>query len=337
MICPKCKKENEDIYQFCLQCGEQLSHETQNPDEDETVIVRHPVINTGLKSSKTPLILLGALAAILIGVLGFTFLPSIIKKTTPTPADFGVFNQKNDTLAELRLREYPNLLKGRDELKDDSSLPVTDASANLIVYHNQQTIPKGDLKIIKLDSIKDDGKIDYWEPQPSPIDGNSEMNQIKVRPGLPKGRFALVLLKGHLDEGTHKLWAFQVENGAGTPADPETLTLTLKPTPTATPTPQVITKIVPVPQSNTNPQSSPNNILSPGQIGICTTDKITSTCVLRYSDTQKSEKIGNIARGDTVMILGYSPNLEWFGKKRAGWYYVRTRSGTGYVFAHYIR
>jgi serine/threonine protein kinase len=281
------------------------------------------------KSSKLPYVLLGVLSVVLLGILAYMIVPGLLKKSVALPDHFGLFNRsRDDRLTALRFKEFSNLLKGRDELKEDSSLPTAETNPNLILYSDQQTIPSVDLKLIKLDSIKDDGSIESWEYQIAPVDGNPEMKQIKVRSGLPKGRYALALLKGNLDDGTHKLWAFQVENGAENPAEAQRMALTLKPTPAPTPTPQVITKTVTVPQQ-TEPESSFS-----GPTGVCWSNDVR----LRSAPTQNSAVVGKLARGQRVAKLNYSSNMETFKGVTAGWYYVQTSNGTtGWVFAHYIR
>ncbi|MDQ3801297.1 MAG: protein kinase [Acidobacteriota bacterium] len=281
------------------------------------------------KSSKLPYVLLGVLSVVLLGILAYMIVPGLLKKNVVVPDHFGLFNRsRDDRLTALRFKEFNNLLKGRDELKEDSSLPTADTNPNLILYSDQQTIPSVDLKLIKLDTIKDDGSIENWEYQIAPVDGNPEMKQIKVRSGLPKGRYALALLKGNADEGTHKLWAFQVENGAENPAEAQKMALTLKPTPAPTPTPQVITKTVTVP-SQTEPESAFS-----GPTGVCWSNDVR----LRSAPTQNSAVVGKLARGQRVAKLNYSSNMETFKGVTAGWYYVQTSNGTtGWVFAHYIR
>lgn len=277
------------------------------------------------KQSKTPFILVGAAAVVVLGLAGFFLIPSFLQKTV-LPDHFGLFNKKADLLTELRAREFSNLLKGRDELNEDSSLPIVESNANLILYSDQQTIPSVDLKLIKLDTIKPDGNIENWEYQIAPIDGNSELKQIKVRSGLPKGRYALALFKGNLDEGTHKLWAFQVESGAETPADPQMIALALKPTPAPTPTPQIITKTVPVPQQS---------FAFSGPTAVCTQGNV----VLRSSPTISDfNKIGRLDRGQTVGVLTYSSNYETWNGITSRWVQVQTASGkVGWVFGAFLR
>ena len=312
-----------------------------NPSNEFPTIVRQPeVYNPNFeiphqlqprKSSKIPLVLLGLLTLVLLGVVGFLVIPPLLKKPAILPDHFGLFTKKDDQFTELRSREFTNLLKGRDELKDDNSLPMTESNPNLIVYSDGQTIPVGDLKLVKLDGIKENGSIENWEYQVAPVDENSQMKQIKVPNGLPKGKYALALLKGNLDEGTHKLWTFRVDNGADSATGGKTLTLSLKPTPVPTPTPLVIKKTVTPTPEDTSAKDDYD--------GEDTATCIENNVVVRSSPTiSESNKIGRLDRGQKVTIIKYSANEETWGGVTAYWLYVKTPKGkNGWVFGAFIQ
>jgi hypothetical protein len=313
------------------------SGNTYPSDEFQTVVRKPEIIgdipnsNQDIrKSSKIPLILLGLLSVVLLGVVGYLVIPSLLKKPIILPDHFGLFNKKDEQFSELKMREFTNVLKGRDELKNDSSLIVTESNPNLILFSDGQTIPIADLKLIRLDTIKEDGKIENWEYQVAPVDENSQMKQIRVSAGLPKGKYALAAFKGNFDEGTHKLWAFQVENGAQTPANSQIIALNLKPTPpptpkpTSTPTPTPKTEDTPVEEDDT-------------EIGTCNENNV----VMRRSPViSENNKIGRLDRGEKVEILKYSEDEVTDPKSgiTSSFIFVRKKSNgkTGWVFAEFI-
>lgn len=335
MICQICQEQNDNDDVFCRNCGNNLVQATQptlvlnTPSNQTQVPIQNYPTNypqTAPNSSKTLLyVLIGILSCLLLGI-GIYYGLSMVKKNTPSPDHFGLFSQKDEKLTALNAKEFTNLAKGRDELKADTTLPMVESGMNFILYSDQQTIPTVDLKLIKLETIKDDGNVENWAYQIVPVDGNSEMKQLKVRPGLPKGRYALALFKGNFDEGTHKLWAFQIENGAESPSDPQTFALAVKPTPTPTPTPppKVVTKVVTVPRSS----------LSAGSTGTC----IQNNVVVRSSPSTSASKVGGLYKGQQVAIGQTSSNYETWRGITSNWVYVQTANGTsGWVFGHFIR
>ena len=304
-------------------------------DEAETKpapIPKHPQPFVSPAKSRLPQVLIGFIALlslILISVIGFLAYPyiknALTKKSTPLPDHFGIFYSKQESLTELRLREFKSALEGRDELQKDSSLPVVEAKPTLLLYYDNQMIPGSELKLIKLDSIKDDGKIEYWDYQISPLEEKPDIKQIKVKDGLPKGKFAIVLLKDYLDEGIHKFWSFQVENGAETSARPQVLTVNLKPTPTPAPTPKPET---PKPTPTSPTPTTPN-----APTGVCNENNV----VIRAAPTQASAKIGRLDSGQRVFILQYSTNYETWRGITANFVYIQTASGKrGWVFRPFI-
>jgi serine/threonine protein kinase len=321
------------------QTAAQLAFELQtaiNADEAETKpspIPPHTQPFISPTRTKQPWILIGLLAVLslfLVGIVGVLAYPyirdALTKKSTPLPDHFGIFYSRQDNLTELRLREFKSALKGRDELQADSSLPVVAANPTLLVYYESQMIPSSELKLIKLDSIKDDGKIEYWDYQVSPLEGKPEIKQIKIKDGLPKGKFAFALLKDYLDDGTHKFWGFQIENEANNPASPQILTLNLKPTPTPTPQPKPEPSKPP-----STPVPTPTTPNAP--TGVCNENNV----VIRAAPTQNSAKIGRLDSGQRVFILQYSTNYETWRGITANFVYIQTASGRrGWVFRPFI-
>ncbi len=280
------------------------------------------------KSSKVPLILLGVLCLALVGVVAYLVVPSLLKKETEAPDHFGLFGKKDDQFSELRMREFAAIPKASDDVRNDTSLITTESNPNLVLYSDGQMIPISELKLVGLDTVKEDGKIESWEYQVTPYGENSQLKQIRVVAGLPKGHYAFAILKGNFDEGTHRLWAFQVENGAAAPAASQLVSMTMKPTPT--PTPVALTKTA------TPPPDAPlsDNPAGDYQIGVCNESNV----VVRSSPMiSNSNKVGRLDRGQKVVILKYSANEETWNGVTAPWILVRTPKGkTGWVFGAFI-
>lgn len=301
-------------------------------DEAETkaapVAASRPLVTTP-KQSIIPRILIALfamLSLLLVGIVGVLVYPyirdALTKNSSSLPDHFGIFHARQDSLTELRMREFKNALKARDELQVDSSLPVVESNPTLLFYYEPQMISGTELKLIKLDSINDDGKIEHWDYQVSPFEAKPEIKQIRVKDGLPKGKFALVLFKDYLDEGAHKFWSFEVKDKAENAAEPQILAINLKPKPTPTPTPQ------PTPEVKKTPPPLPD-----GPTGVCNENNV----VMRASPTQLSAKIGRLDSGNKVAILQYSSNYETWRGITSNFVYVQTTTGKrGWVFRPFI-
>jgi predicted Ser/Thr protein kinase len=281
--------------------------------------------------TKQPWVLIALLAVLslfLIGIVGVLAYPyikdALTKKSAPLPDHFGIFYSRQDGLTELKMREFKNALNGSDELQADTSLPIVAANPTLLLYYETQMVPSSELKLIKLDSVNEDGKVEYWDYQISPLEGKPEIKQIKIKDGLPKGKFAFALLKDYLDEGTHKFWCFQIVNGAANPASPQILALSLKPKPSPMPQP------TPSPTPKPTPQTPK---LPSGPMGVCNENNV----VMRAAPTQSSAKVGRLDRGSQVVILQYSSNYETWRGITSNFVYVQTTGGKrGWVFSPFI-
>lgn len=317
------------------QTAAQLAHELQtalneSDKEEETKITPTP---SRQQRSKQPFLLIGLLVVLLfvmvgiIGVLAYPYIrDAFAKKSSSLPDHFGIYYSKQNGLTELRLREFKSALKGRDELQEDSSLPTVEANPTLLFYYENQMVQSSELKLIKIDSIKDDGKIEYWDYQISPLEGKPEIKQIKIKDGLPKGKFALALLKDYLDEGTHKFWAFEIKEGAETSLPPQIIALDLKPAPVSTPTP---TPTPDIPKPTPTPPPFPDN----AQMGVCNDSNV----IIRAAPTQNSAKIGRLDKGNKVAILQYSSNQETWRGITSNFVYIQKRDGKrGWVFGAFI-
>ena len=82
----------------------------------------------------------------------------------------------------------------------------------MILYSDAKEIPITDLKLVQLDTIEDDGKLKQIEFQAAPIDEKPQMKRLRFPNGIADGKYSLALFDGHLNDGNHKFWTFQVKD-----------------------------------------------------------------------------------------------------------------------------
>jgi hypothetical protein len=275
-----------------------------------------------LASGFAAIVLLGAIGAA-AGVFWYW------QRTTSEalPDHLGLFAQRQDRsqLDEIKKLDISNAIEGKDLLLKNESLPSLDPNPAIILYADGNDVPVTDLRLIQLDTIKEDGSFKQIEFQASPVEGKAEMKHLRVPGGIANGKYAFALIDGYLNEGKHKFWPFQVKTSVKSDNGSElrAVTVSLKPTPT--PIPSVKT---PVPTPNSMPPPSG------GTIAYCTT----SNLVLRNGPSQDAYKLRNLRRGEKVYILRYSENTEVFNGIVSQFAYVQTESGqTGWVFAAFLR
>ena len=357
MLCPYCNSPNDDQYGFCVNCGKKMSTavraeepapatvrsipipvaaSSSEPSEPTVFVpatLREPVyVPPTAPKGKSPvlkILVIGAVLVVLIGVIGIAGAGFWYWQRTTSevlPDHLGFFAQSSDRnrLDELKKIDLANAIEGRDPLLKNDSLPALDANPTVILYSDGKDVPISDLRLIQLDTIKEDGSFKQIEFQAAPIEGKPEMKRIRIPDGVANGKYAFVLIDGYLNDGKHKLWPFQVrssgksDNGNALRA----VTVSLKPTPTPTPvkTPTPTPNVVPPPTG--------------GTVAHCTT----SNLVFRNGPSQDAYKLGNLRLGQKVYILRYSDNTEVFNGIESRFAYIQTESGqTGWVFAAYLR
>lgn len=241
-----------------------------------------------------PLVIISILVVAALGLLTYYLLNRSGEDTAASntlPDHFGLFLQSKGSLIELRLRDSTDGLSARDALLNEQ-LPQADAQAAFILFAESQDIPITDLKLIQLDSIKENGQVTYWSYQAAPVEGRSNMKRIKVPGGLGGGKYAFVLFNGYLNEGNHKFWPFQLAEGGGGPGDsPMVLTLPVKPKPNASPSPGA--KSQPTPRPTTDEK-----------IAYCNMDIVN----VRRSPDLNGAVITVINRGQKLRVLRTSSN-----------------------------
>lgn len=281
--------------------------------------------------NRTGLYVLSALLLVSMGV-GAYFLFSTKNAGGPWPDHLGLFARQSGGLTELPRKDFTNLVKGCDELAKDAALPVTTGQVTMILYAQAQDTPASDLKLVQVDSIEKDGKARYWNFQVAPASGRPDMRELKVAGGLPSGKYAFALINGFADEGTHKLWPFQVKDGVAQPSETaQTITLSVKPK-----TPEVKPGGVATapPGSMASAPAGPRPLPPIGGYAY----PITGNVLLRGAPSLSGAKVDKLARGQSLLVLGYSDNTDIWRGQQARWILVRTDYGvTGYVFSGLVR
>lgn len=268
---------------------------------------------------------------------GIYFLSRQNVKAETLPEHLGMFvqNKEKDRVDEIKKQDLTNALEGKNNLLKDETLPALDEMPNLILYSDNKDVPLGDLRLVQLDTIKDDGNLKQMDFQAAPVEGKPEMKRIRVADGLANGKYAFALFDGYLNEGKHKFWAFQIKNASKSDNGDalKATTIALKPK-SALETTSSQTQKMP-PASNTVPNNPP---LSAPPRTLRVAFAATGNLVLRGGPSQSYSKVGGLRRGQKVYVLGYSTNYETFDGLYSNFAQIQTESGkSGWVFAAFLR
>jgi hypothetical protein len=286
------------------------------------------------KSPSWPIFVIAAIALIIMGGLGYYFLLRQDKQQADAlPDHFGIFARDKDALRELQRRDARNVLDERDALLKDDSLPLVGPKPTLILYSEAQDIPTSDLKLVQLDTIDTSGQVRYWNYQVAPVEGHAGMKQIRIAGGLRSGKYAFALFNGFMEDGKHRLWPFQVGDGAPEPsATPQVATLQVKPKAPPTPTPVVTPTSTPAIQPTLPP--APPVPPQGSTIAYCNTDNV----VLRADHRLDAEKVDRLSRGQRLYVINLSTNYDTWRGITSNWAYVQPDGKTtrGWVFTYFI-
>jgi hypothetical protein len=273
------------------------------------------------------ILLLGGAAA-----LYFASRQTTASESLPDHLGMFVQNREKNKIDEVKKFDFTNALSGRDTLLKDEALPTLDENPNLILYSDGKDIPINDLRLIQLDTIKDDGNLKQLDFQAAPVDGKPEMKRLRIPNGMANGKYAFALLDGFLNDGKHKFWAFQIKNASKNDNGDllKATTAQLKPAATAPTTNTAVKNPV------TNPVQQMPKVPPPpaGRAAYSTTSRV----ILRSGPTQTSAKIRNLYQSERVYIIEYSGNYESFKNLYSNFAYVQTENGQrGWVYAAYLK
>lgn len=355
MVCTQCNTVNDAESVFCIGCGRSMTnqagfHGSGNSTETEVVNIgqggftpsgytpSQPQVEVPRRSGVSPLLLVGLGIAVLFGLVGaVAFIlvgPTIGGGGETLPSHLGMFVQSDakDKVDEIKRQDFTNAIEARTAITKDGSLPYLVAQPSLILYADSKDIPVNDVRLVQLDTLKDDGTMKTLDFQVAPINGKNDMKRIRIPTQLATGKYAFTFFDGYFNEGKHKFWPFQVKDSSKTDNGDSLKAWSVGPKP----------KDPPAAASPRGPSSFPpaTNVAPPmtatsgGRIAYSTT----SSLILRAGPSQLAAKIRNLRSGEAVEILGYSSNTEYFNGRNAPFAQVRTSSGqVGWAFSAYLR
>jgi len=267
------------------------------------------------------------------GIVGAFFL---MNKTAPSaevlPDHLGMFFQNNEktSVEEIKKLDFTNAFDGKDKVLKDESIQTVESKPNLILYSDGKDIPLGDLKLIQLDSVKNDGTMKQIDFKATPVDGKTEMKRLWFPENLANGKYAFALIDGFFDDGKHKFWAFQVKNPDKTDNGNlvKDLTVSLKnKAKNSSNTNTEITQISPTPKPSVAPP-----------VGSRTAYAATNNVVVRAAPSLSAQKVSGLKRGQKVFVLSFSENYDYWNGLEGTWANIQTESGQrGWVFSPLIK
>ncbi len=354
MICSNCNTVNDENNVYCNSCGHPITG-NQTFSAHLTIPYQHqqqpptiPVVDQQFPSVVTPFIgqstappkkrglvaVLIALVAILvlgvIAVAGLFIAMNYGGESETLPDHLGMFVQSDakDRVDEIRRQDFTNGGEARNSLMK-SDHPIVTPRPNLILYADSRDVPVNDMRLVQLDTIRDDGSMKTLDFQVAPVDGKPEMKRIRVPQDITIGRYAFALFDGYFNEGKHRFWPFQVRDSTKANNDDllKAASVALKP---KTAPPLVTTKTA-VPPANVA------TAVSPPDGGTAATVK--TRIKLRSGPTQFAKnQIGSLNPGQRVYILDYSTNVETFNGVTSRYAYVQTEGGKrGWAFAAFLQ
>ncbi len=270
----------------------------------------------------------GGLAAVLL-----INWPAAQSELLPDHLGFFAVNKERKQLVEIRRHDLTNALTGAEDLLKDESVPEIEEMSEILLYAESTDVPVSNLRAVMLDSLKSDGTVKEIDFQASLVEGRPAIKRLRFPSGLPAGRFAFAIFDGFVDDGKHRVWAFQVRNSSRVPgADlARTGKLSLKTSEPASDTNSqpggtILSNVVPVPK--------PENSLPVGaRVAFCNATDVR----VRRSPSLNARQTGRLNRGQKVFVIEYSTNFDNWNGTTANWAFIQTESGKrGWVFTPFI-
>lgn len=353
MICTNCNAVNDAANVYCNNCGHPIAANPtfsaqptipyqQHPPTLPAIEQQYPSVVTPFIGQSTPppkkrgligvlVALIALLVLVVVAVGGLFIVMNYTGESEKLPDHLGMFVQSDakDRVDEIRRQDFANATEARNNLMKGELSTVT-SRPNLILYADSRDVPINDMRLVQLDTIKDDGSMKTLDFQVAPVDGKPEMKRIRVPVDMASGRYAFALFDGYFNEGKHKFWPFQVRDSSKSNNDDllKATSVSLKPKATSSP---AATKTVAPP---------PANVATTVPAPADGTAAIVKTRIkLRSGPTQfANNQIGSLRPGQRVYILDYSTNVETFNGITARYAYVQTESGKrGWAFAAFLQ
>ena len=292
------------------------------------------------QKSNFKFVLLGAVALLMLigGGIGAFFLlnkPTASAEVLPDHLGLFIQNKAKNNLIELSKLDSVNAVQAKDELLKNGALPAAEDKPDFILYSDGKDIPLGDLKLVQVDSMSDDGTLQHINFKATTIEGKPEIKKLRVPDGLANGKYAFALFEGFLDEGKHKFWAFEVKNAAKNDNGDlaKTFSLSVKPKQTA-PASIANTDSTNTTVAKAPPTPKPEPIAPAGsRVAYCNSSNV----VLRGAPSLEAKKVSALRRGQKIYVINYSDNFDYWNGMEGNWAYVQTESGgRGWVFTPFI-
>ncbi len=287
------------------------------------------------KSRAGLLAAVGVLAFLVVvaGAVGVYLLLNYESKSSEKfPTSLGLFfqNAEKTKVTEITRRDQKDAGEARDAIKSDSGLAKLDPRPTLILYADAKDVPVSDLKLVEIDSIKDDGTVRQIDFKAATVEGKQDMKRLWLTEDLAPGKYAFAVFDGYFEDGKHHFWPFEVSGGSRKNNDSIAKELTISRKAAASPTPKAEKSATPRPTVEPPPNSSAARVQS-------------SNVILRSGPSQSSSKIGMLSAGQKVYIIEYSDRYEVFVTRdgralNSNYAYIQTESGKrGWVFAAFIK
>ncbi len=254
------------------------------------------------------------------------------------PGHLGMFiqNAAQSNLAEIKQKDISNAVDEKDKLETADSLAEWNENDSFILYSDSKDVAITDLKLVQIDSIKDNGTVSSIDFQAVPINGNTAMKRLRIPSSLAKGKYAFALFNGYLNEGNHKFWAFQVNDTKRSNNDDIAKSATISVKETEKTDDKVVSKTTePANKKEVETPKKDSKVAPPSgaSVAYCNGNDV----LLRGSPSLSGKKIGKLSKGQRIYIMYYSENYDEWRGQTANWAYVQTESGgRGWVFTPFV-
>ena len=355
MICPRCRTPNDDEYVFCVNCGTPINSlpKTEEFPSVATAVAKdittpaaatieyqpRPTIGQASVSPQVKksspglriIVIIGAVFFLFIAITGLAAFLYFGRKPEPIaqlPQYLGLFavDSASNRLNEIAKREFPNARDGREAIMKEQ-ITTLPPPAEFILYAETGEIKTDDLKLVRIDSITDDGSMRNFDFQVVPIENKPAMKRLKLANPVANGRYAFALFSGSFDDGKHKFWPFEIAgvNATSTDAGRDySVALKEKPPSNVTKTPG---------GTNTNATQTVPEVPVGARVAFCNSTDV----FVRAAPSLNARRVSMLRRGQKVYLLGYSENFDLWNGVKANWAQVQTENGKrGWVFTPFI-
>jgi len=272
---------------------------------------------------------IAAMALLVIG--GAAVVVFMLAPSEKLPDHLGMFVQSDakDRVDEIRKQDIANAVESKAALLKDDSLPSLPSAPSLVFYADGKDSDISDLRLIQLDTIKDDGSMKQIDFQKLQVDGKPDMKRMRIPDGLANGKYAFAYLEGYLNEGKHKFWPFQVKNSSKADNESSLKDTTFPVKPKAPPPSVAAAPRAAVP--------SPVHAPVPPPSGASIAYTRSNNVLIRAAPSLGGRILGKIGAGQTVYVYSYSGH-DCFKGQCGPWAQVQTASGTsGYILSVLLR